>query len=103
AEVWPAGLRATGMGSAYGFGGIGKVIGPAGLALIIGSSNMISPQVTLDAIMPAFMYLASWFALAGVVYLVFGFETKGRSFEAIDEQLAAKTAAARPATPAPAA
>jgi putative MFS transporter len=103
AEVWPARLRATGMGSAYGFGGIGKVIGPAGLALIIGSSNMISPQVTLDAITPAFMYLASWFALAGVVYLVFGFETKGRSFEAIDEQLAAETAATRPATPAPAA
>jgi MFS transporter, putative metabolite:H+ symporter len=92
AEVWPSSLRATGMGSAYGFGGIGKVIGPAGLALIIGSSNMINPKVTLDAITPAFMYLAAWFALAGVVYLAFGFETKGRSFEAIDEQLAAERA-----------
>jgi hypothetical protein len=39
AEVWPSHLRATGMGSAYGFGGIGKVIGPAGLALILGSSQ----------------------------------------------------------------
>jgi putative MFS transporter len=105
AEVWPSSLRATGMGSAYGFGGIGKVIGPAGLALIIGSSNMINPKVTLDAITPAFMYLAAWFALAGVVYLAFGFETKGRSFEAIDEQLAAERAEralARRPTSAPA-
>jgi MFS transporter, putative metabolite:H+ symporter len=90
AEVWPASLRATGMGSAYGFGGIGKVIGPAGLALIVGSSNLINPQVTLDAITPAFFYLAGWFAFAGVVYLAFGFETKGRSFEAIDADLLAQ-------------
>lgn len=90
AEVWPSSLRVTGMGSAYGFGGIGKVIGPAGLAVIIGSPSMINPKVTLDAITPAFVYLAAWFALAGVVYLAFGFETKGRSFEAIDEHLAAE-------------
>jgi putative MFS transporter len=87
AEVWPASLRATGMGSAYGFGGIGKLIGPAGLAWIIGSSNIINPQATLDAITPAFLYLAAWFAFSGVVYLVFGFETKGRSFEEIDAAL----------------
>src|SRR5262249_24587494 len=64
--------------------------GPAGLALIIGSSNMVNPKVTLDAITPAFVYLAAWFAVAGVVYLGFGFETKGRSFEAIDVKLAAE-------------
>jgi putative MFS transporter len=87
AEVWPASLRATGMGSAYGFGGIGKLIGPAGLAWIIGSSNIINPQATLDAITPAFLYLAAWFAFSGVVYLVFGFETNGRSFEEIDAGL----------------
>jgi MFS transporter, putative metabolite:H+ symporter len=33
AEVWPAHLRTSGMGSAYGFGGIGKILGPLGLAL----------------------------------------------------------------------
>jgi putative MFS transporter len=87
AEVWPAKLRATGMGSAYGFGGIGKVIGPLGLALIIGSSNMLDVKVTLDAITPSFLYLAGWFALSGVVYVAFGFETKGRSFEEIDAAL----------------
>jgi putative MFS transporter len=98
AEVWPSRLRATGMGSAYGFGGIGKVIGPAGLALIIGSSNIVNPKVTLDAITPAFLYLAAWFAFAGVIYLAFGFETKGRSFEAIDAELAGQQSMRRART-----
>ena len=35
AEVWPTRLRTTGMGSAYGFGGLGKIIGPLGLALMV--------------------------------------------------------------------
>ncbi len=87
AEVWPATLRTTGMGSAYGFGGIGKIIGPLGLALIIGSSNVVKPEVTVGAIVPAFAYLAAWFALAGLVYLFIGFETKGRSIEDIDGKL----------------
>jgi putative MFS transporter len=89
AEVWPAHLRTTGMGSAYGFGGIGKIIGPLGLALIVGSSDVIKPQVSLDAIMPAFLYFGAWLVVAGLAYAVFGIETKGRSIEAIDDQLLA--------------
>jgi putative MFS transporter len=75
------------MGSAYGFGGIGKIIGPLGLALVVGSSNVVKPDATLDAIQPAFLYLASWFVLAGAVYLFLGIETKGRSIEQIDSEL----------------
>jgi putative MFS transporter len=41
AEVWPSHLRTSGMGSAYGFGGVGKIIGPVGLALIVGSGNYL--------------------------------------------------------------
>ena len=89
AEVWPAHLRTTGMGSAYGFGGIGKIIGPLGLALIVGSSDVIKPQVSLDAIMPAFLYFGAWLVVAGLAYAVFGIETKGRSIEAIDGDLRA--------------
>jgi putative MFS transporter len=88
AEVWPSQLRATGMGSAYGFGGLGKILGPLGLAMIIGSSNVVKPEVTVGAITLAFIYLAGWYALAGVVYLTLGIEVKGRSIEAIDAQLA---------------
>jgi putative MFS transporter len=94
AEVWPSHLRTSGMGSAYGFGGIGKVIGPLGLALVVGSSNVVKPEATLDAIQPAFLYLASWFALAGAVYLFLGIETQGRSIEEIDRDLKAVPAVA---------
>ena len=39
-EVWPTRLKTTGMGMAYGLGGLGKVIGPAGLAFVAGASGM---------------------------------------------------------------
>jgi putative MFS transporter len=87
AEVWPTRLRATGMGSAYGFGGIGKIIGPLGLALIVGTSNMIEPKATLAAITPSFLYFAAWLVLCGMAFALFGFETGRRSISAIDEEL----------------
>jgi putative MFS transporter len=87
AEVWPASLRTSGLGSAYGFGGIGKIIGPLGLALVIGASNLVLPKTTAEAVEPAFLYFAAWYALAGVAYLAFGIETKGRSLEDISDEL----------------
>jgi len=87
AEIWPVSLRASGMGASYGFGGIGKIIGPLGLALIVGSSNIVKPEASVAKIIPAFIYLGAWFAAAGIVYLFFGTETKGRSFEEIEGEL----------------
>ena len=92
AELWPASLRTTGMGSAYGFGGLGKVIGPLGLALIVGSSNLITPKASVAALFPAYTYLAGWFALAGIVYVALGIETKGRSLETIERELGSSQA-----------
>ena len=89
AEVWPSHLRTSGMGSAYGFGGIGKILGPVGLALIVGSSNYLKPDVPLTQIPTAFLYLGCWFLMAGVVYYFFGVETRGKSNEQIDRELAA--------------
>jgi len=38
-EIWPARLRSSGMGMSYGIGNLGgKVLGPAGLAVITGPS-----------------------------------------------------------------
>jgi putative MFS transporter len=88
AEVWPSHLRTTGMGSAYGFGGIGKIIGPVGLALIVGSNNYLKPDVPLTQIPTAFVYLGCWFLMAGFVYYFIGFETRGKSIEQIDRELA---------------
>jgi putative MFS transporter len=88
AEVWPSSLRASGMGFAYGFGGIGKVIGPLGLALVVGGSNLVKPDVSLQHVVPAFAYLSAWFVLVGFSYLFFGIETRGRSIGDIGQNLA---------------
>ena len=87
AEVWPTRLRTTGMGSAYGFGGIGKIIGPLGLALIVGSSNMITPKATLDAIAPSFLYFTAWMVLCGWLSCSSVSKPRRRSISAIDEEL----------------
>ncbi len=87
AEVWPSSIRSTGMGAAYGFGSLGKVLGPMGLALIIGSSNIITPAASVAALLPAYSFLAICFVISGLVFLLFGIETKGRSLEAIEEQI----------------
>jgi putative MFS transporter len=92
AEIWPSHLKTSGMGSAYGFGGIGKILGPVGLALIVGSGNYLKPDVPLTEIPTAFLYLGCWFLMAGVVYYFFGLETKGKSMQDIDRELAAGTA-----------
>ena len=92
AEIWPSHLKTTGMGSAYGFGGIGKILGPVGLALIVGSGNYLKPDVPLPQIPTAFTYLGCWFLMAGMVYYFFGIETRGKSNEQIDRELLAGTA-----------
>jgi putative MFS transporter len=76
-------VRASGAGFGYGVGGIGKITGPLGLALLIGSTNYISPEATIAKIVPAFLYLAVWYVLAGLAYVFVGVETKGRSLEEV--------------------
>jgi MFS transporter, putative metabolite:H+ symporter len=92
AEVWPSKLRASGMGIGYGVGNLGKFIGPAGLAVIAGSSNFVSPQATIDALVPAMNYFAFWYVLAAIAAWFLGFETRGRTIQQIDDDLRAKAA-----------
>ena len=87
AEVWPVGLRASGMGLGYGVGNLGKIISPLGLALIVGGTNIIRPEASVDAMIPAMLFLAFWAALAAAAFVVLGIETKGRSIEEIDAAL----------------
>ena len=97
AEVWPNRLRASGMGFSYGIGNLGKIIGPLGLALVVGSSNYVSPKVTLDALFPALLFLAFWYGQAGLVFAFLGIETRGRSIEEINSTLDANAPARRAA------
>jgi MFS transporter, putative metabolite:H+ symporter len=84
-ELWPTRLRATGMGAAYSFGSIGKIIGPAGLVLVFGSGTSGPAGASATQMQHAFLYFAFWYALACVAYLAFGVETKGRALHAVDD------------------
>jgi MFS transporter, putative metabolite:H+ symporter len=87
AEIWPSRLRASGLGLAYGAGNLGKFIGPAGLALIAGSSNFVSPQATAEALIPGMNYFALWYILALIAVVFFAFEPRGRTIDEIDQEL----------------
>lgn len=95
-ELWPARLRGSGMGLVYGVGNLGKFIGPAGLALIAGSTNYVAPKATLEALVPAFNYFAAWYVLGALAFWFIGFETRGRSIDEIDAALSAPDAAPQP-------
>src|ERR1700722_13447860 len=94
-ELWPARLRGRGMGLVYGVGNLGKFIGPAGLALIAGSSNFVAPKATLDALIPAFNYFAFWYVLGAAAFWFIGFETGNRTIEEIDAGLGAPARATK--------
>jgi putative MFS transporter len=62
-------------------GNLGKILGPLGLALIVGSTNYVSPKATVDAIFRALLYPAFWYALAACAFWILGIETRGRSID----------------------
>jgi len=86
-EMWPGRLRASGLGLAYGTANLGKFIGPAGLALIAGASDYVTPKATLAALIPGLNYFAAWFVLAAGALFFFGIETRGRTIEELDATL----------------
>src|SRR5881227_1636435 len=98
-EIWPARLRSSGMGMSYGIGNLGgKVLGPFGLALIMGAGDIIKPAApNLVMLGPAFVYFACWYILGIVGFWVFGPETKGRTFEEMDRELGTPGTARTPA------
>jgi len=101
-EIWPARLRSSGMGLSYGVGNLGgKILGPLGLALIMGAGDIIKPAApNLVMLGPAFVYFASWYVLGVVGFWVFGPEPKGRTLEQMDEELAVPSGSAPARVPA---
>jgi MFS transporter, putative metabolite:H+ symporter len=71
------GARASGLGQAAN--GVGKILGPLSLALIAGTSNLVSPQATAAAVLPAYLFLAFCMALVALSFLILGVETHGRA------------------------
>jgi putative MFS transporter len=71
------GARSSGLGQTAN--GFGKIIGPLSLALIAGTSHLVSPQQTEAAVLPAFLFLAFCMALVGLSFLFLGVETHGKA------------------------
>jgi len=86
-EVWPSKLRTTGMGFAYGIGGIGKIIGPLGLGLILGAENLLTPKATQDGLLLGFGYFAVFYLLVAIMIGFIGFETRRKSIEVLDHEI----------------
>jgi putative MFS transporter len=70
------GARSSGLGQTAN--GFGKIIGPLSLALIAGTSHLISPEQTQAAVFPAMLFLAFSMLLVGFSFLILGVETHGK-------------------------
>jgi MFS transporter, putative metabolite:H+ symporter len=70
------GARASGLGQTAN--GVGKILGPLSLALIAGTSNIVSPKATEGALFPAFLFLAFGMLLVALSFAFLGRETHGR-------------------------
>src|SRR5437660_210774 len=77
------GARSAGLGQAAN--GVGKILGPLALALIAGSSNLVSPQATENAVLPAFLFLSVNMLLVALGFGLLGVETHGRPMALGDE------------------
>ena len=71
------GARSSGLGQTAN--GVGKILGPLSIAVIAGTSNIVSPQATEGALFPAFLFLAFGMLLVGLSFAFLGRETHGRA------------------------
>ena len=78
------GARSSGLGQTAN--GFGKIRRPLSLALIAGTSNLVSPKATAAAVFPAFLFLAFCMALVGLSFLLLGVETHGKVMALVAEE-----------------
>jgi putative MFS transporter len=86
-EVFPTHLRTHGMGLAWALGAVGRIVGPLGVGLIAGTGDLIDPDTTLDALKPAFLFLAAFSLLVGVAFSLVSLEPHGKDLETLSEEL----------------
>lgn len=88
-EVWPSALRSHGSGVGNAMGGVGKIVGPVGLALIIGTSDVIAPKATEAGLLPAFLLFGGCMLVAGLIFALVAPEPHGRSLDEMQGHLEA--------------
>ena len=81
------GARASGLGQTAN--GFGKILGPLSLALIAGTGNIVKPETTTGAVLPAYLFLALCMLLVGLSFVFLGVETHGKAMGVGDEETAA--------------
>jgi MFS transporter, putative metabolite:H+ symporter len=86
AEIFPVKLAARGMGLGQAANGLGKIAGPLSLALIAGADNLVAPQATTDAVMPAFLFLAACGFAVAIAFTLVPIETHGKPLRLGDEE-----------------
>ena len=87
-EVFPTSMRTQGMGLAWAFSGLGRIVGPLAVGTIAGKGNdPIEPKAALDAMFPSFAFLAVFSLLAGLVFLLLRLEPHGRDLESLSDEL----------------
>jgi putative MFS transporter len=77
-EVFGVRLGARAAGLSQAANGFGKVMGPASLALIAGTGNLLTPHATEEAILPAFLFLSLCGLVIALAFTFLGPETHGR-------------------------
>ena len=80
-EVFPVSLGARAFGLAQAANGVGKILGPVCLAVIAGSSDVVSPKATADAVAPAFLFLAACELAALIAIYAYRRETHGKPMD----------------------
>src|ERR1700722_14133478 len=80
-EVFPVSLGARAFGLAQAANGVGKILGPVCLALIAGSSDVVSPKATADAVAPAFLFLAACEFAALIAIFAYRREPHGKPMD----------------------
>jgi MFS transporter, putative metabolite:H+ symporter len=89
-EVYPTSMRTQGMGLAWTASGVGRILGPLGVALIAGTGDLVDPEATLSALKPAFLYLAAFSLLVGLGFFLVRYEPHGSDLETLSAELVAE-------------
>lgn len=96
AEIFPVPLAARAVGLGQAANGVGKIVGPLSLALIAGADNLVAPQATADAVMPAFLFLAACGLAVAIAFTLVPIETHGTPLRLGD--IESSTSPTRPAS-----
>lgn len=97
AEIYPVRLAARGLGVGQAANGIGKIVGPLCLALIAGANALVTPQSTIDAVLPAFLFLAGCTLVVGICFAFFAPEVTAHSLQLDDDGMILAPLATPPA------